>query len=544
MATYKVGADGKAPTGLQAGDQVVTAAGTYTIQGVKADGSYDTGNNVPDKSQTTSNYTGQYATNPTPAPKPQTTGGGQTSASSNANKQTTAPAGYTGSATSVGVHTEDQDAIRAQMNANSKAWYDAPDGDENTPGTKQWLHAENQKLAAKLGGSVDYDETTGTWSGSAQKEAAVPQMPTLDPNAGQGLKGYLDSWLVSAQEQSAKQIDYATQQGITELQRAEEDAKVQFQTQRDQVSRDERIALDNSALYSEARGDRGGIGEAQYDTIMANAAKNRLAVNQAQTKLSTDTARQIADLRAQGEFQKADQLLALTQTYLSQLMQLEQWGLEYALSVTQFNAEMQQWNAEFELSLGELMGTYQGSPTLSAQKADESKLASAGEALLSVGVMPSESQLAAMGMTRQQAQDYITAAKIAAASKKTSGGGNGNGSGTEDYEGLMSAASTAPSPENFIRAHFDDYGFENYAGLIDYYNETWAPKREEWSTDTSLWTAEEKQASAMASAYLARTDTRGKTREDLLDDLNAQGYSSLAQQFVLLALGFNISDLF
>ena len=33
-----------------------------------------------------------------------------------------------------------------------------------------------------------------------------------------------------------------------------------------------------------------------------NAAQNRLAVNQAQTKLATDTARQVEDLRAQGEF--------------------------------------------------------------------------------------------------------------------------------------------------------------------------------------------------------------------------------------------------
>ena len=225
------------------------------------------------------------------------------------------------------------------------------------------------------------------------------------------------AFLCQDQAQSGIQIDYATQKGVLDLQRAEEDAAAQFQTQRDQVSRDERVALDNSALYSEARGDRGGIGEAQYDLIMANAAKNRLAVNQAQTKLSTDTARQIADLRAQGEFKKADQLLELTQTYLSQLMQLEQWGLEYALSATQFNAQMQQWMAEFELSVGELMGNYKGLPTLGAQKADESKLASAGEALLGAGVMPSESQLAAMGMTRQQAQDYITAAKIAAASK-------------------------------------------------------------------------------------------------------------------------------
>lgn len=60
MATYKVKEDGKAPSGLKAGDKVVTAGGTYTISGVNADGSYTTSKNV-DKSVTTKNYTGSYA---------------------------------------------------------------------------------------------------------------------------------------------------------------------------------------------------------------------------------------------------------------------------------------------------------------------------------------------------------------------------------------------------------------------------------------------------------------------------------------------------
>ena len=52
MAIVKVGADGKAPKGLKAGDKVVTAGGTYTIQQVNKDGSYkstkwETGGNRP-----------------------------------------------------------------------------------------------------------------------------------------------------------------------------------------------------------------------------------------------------------------------------------------------------------------------------------------------------------------------------------------------------------------------------------------------------------------------------------------------------------------
>jgi|GEM_PF-2037079 len=55
-ATVKVGADGKAPSGLAVGTQVVTGGGTYTITGVNADGSYKS--TLTNKNQTTSNYSG------------------------------------------------------------------------------------------------------------------------------------------------------------------------------------------------------------------------------------------------------------------------------------------------------------------------------------------------------------------------------------------------------------------------------------------------------------------------------------------------------
>ena len=59
MATYQVGADGKAQSGLKAGDEVVTAGGTYKITGVNADGTYQS--TLSNKNQTTNNYTGGYA---------------------------------------------------------------------------------------------------------------------------------------------------------------------------------------------------------------------------------------------------------------------------------------------------------------------------------------------------------------------------------------------------------------------------------------------------------------------------------------------------
>lgn len=236
------------------------------------------------------------------------------------------------------------------------------------------------------------------------------------------LSGYLDAWRQAANEQATNQIDYAVNKGVNDLQRAEEDAKVQFQTQRNQVDADEARNLDNAALYAEMRGDRGGIGQQQYSSVQNNAAQNRQTVNSAQVKLATDTQRQIADLRAQGEFQKADKLLEISQSYLQQLVSLEQWAAEYDLSAAQFNESVRQWEKEYELSVANLMGTYNGQQTLSARNAQASDLASAGKALLSAGILPSAEQAEAMGYTIPQLQ-LMLAQNQAGQSAGTSGGG-------------------------------------------------------------------------------------------------------------------------
>ena len=160
----------------------------------------------------------------------------------------------------------------------------------------------------------------------------------------------------SQKQESQNAIDYNVQKATNDLQRAEEDAQAQFQAQRDQIAGQERTARDNSALYSEMRGDRGGIGKAQYDAIANTAATNQLTVNKEQTKLATDTARQIADLRAQGEFQKADELLKITQSYLSQLMQLKQWADETNVSIDEFNIGVDQWEQEYNNKIQQALG--------------------------------------------------------------------------------------------------------------------------------------------------------------------------------------------
>lgn len=148
-------------------------------------------------------------------------------------------------------------------------------------------------------------------------------------------------------QQSDARIDRATQQGEQELRDQWENAQEGYRTQQNQISRDEAQAKDNSALYSEMKGDRGGIGRAQYDAIQNNAATNRLNVQRDQQKMAADIQKQITQLRANGEFQKADALLSMTQSYLAQLQQLWQWSIQTNLSVEEMNAQMQQWEDQF-----------------------------------------------------------------------------------------------------------------------------------------------------------------------------------------------------
>lgn len=278
-----------------------------------------------------------------------------------------------------------------------------------------------------------YTPTTPEAAGMSNPATILSQMTEL-----------LNQWKEASAQQQTGQIDYATQQAVTELERALADAAPQYQTQRNQIASDERKAMDNAALYAEVRGDRGGIGQEQYNLIQSSAAQSRLAVSQAQTKLSTDTARQIADLRAKGEFEKADALLTLTQTYLSQLMSLQQWQINYAMDYAQFQEALRQWQVEYEQNMAQLTGRLPGGElTLSAKQQETSQLASIGKALLSAGVLPNDAQLAAMGMTKAQAQDYLTVQGLASAASSGTGSGSGAGAGPGSSSGYDNGSQSA-----------------------------------------------------------------------------------------------------
>lgn len=393
---YQVQDNGRAPQGLGVGDQVVTGGGTYSILSVNPDGTYKT--KLVNANQTTQNYTGSY-------------------------NSTTAP---TGRYYRVGADGKSPSGLKA--------------GDQVVTGGGTYIIDGFNEDGSYRGTLVNKAQTSQTYRGEYATPGVNLENPTKD------LKAILDQWFETSRDQSNQQVDYATEKGTTELNRALEDAAPQFQTQRNQLAANEARALDNSALYAEARGDRGGIGQAQYNEIQSAALKNRQAINAAQTKLATDTARQIADLRAQGEFEKADNLLKLTQQKLSQLMSLEQWGAQYAMSQEQMRQSLEQWQKEYDLNKANVTGYFtDGTPTRAATESAREAAAGIASALLEAGIMPNDEQLKALGMTSDQAQSYITAKQLQIAAKSSSSSGRSRGGGGGGGGGTPSSSPPTPS---------------------------------------------------------------------------------------------------
>ena len=395
---YQVQANGRAPQGLGVGDQVVTGGGTYSILSVNPDGTYKS--KLVNADQTTQNYTGSY-------------------------NSTTAP---TGRYYRVGADGKSPSGLKA--------------GDQVVTGGGTYIIEGFNEDGSYRATLVNKAQTSQTYRGEYATPGVNLENPTKD------LKAILDQWFETSKNQSNQQIDYATEKGTTELNRALEDAAPQFQTQRNQLAANEARALDNSALYAEARGDRGGIGRAQYNEIQSAALQNRQAINAAQTKLATDTARQIADLRAQGEFEKADNLLKLTQQKLSQLMSLEQWGAQYAMSQEQMRQSLEQWQKEYDLNKANVTGYFtDGTPTRAATESAREAAAGIASALLEAGIMPNDEQLKALGMTSGQAQSYITAKQLQTAAKSSSRRGRSRGGGGGSTS--SSSSQTASSAKDY-----------------------------------------------------------------------------------------------
>lgn len=258
---------------------------------------------------------------------------------------------------------------------NNGEIYVAPESQSATP-TRQTAQTQSvpvqqtqqPQAAAGIPASAAYS-LHGNFNALQQQASRIAQQNRIQHVNTSGQVNALNTWRDTAGQRISEQVDRGVTQGVNELARVQEDAEEQYRTQQNQIDLDEQRSLDNRAAYDAARGVRGGIAAEQYSSIMNTAATNRVTVNNARTKLATDVARQMAELRANGEFQKAQALYQLEEQYQQQLIQIDQWAQSANISIDQYNAQLDQWALNYNAELEKLgLEQYRWEQTFSYQK--------------------------------------------------------------------------------------------------------------------------------------------------------------------------------
>lgn len=359
-----------------------------------------------------------------------------------------------------------------------------------TGGQRASLDRQLAQLGVTLDGTGGTGNTgggTGSRSGRSTSGGAGTYHSHLD---AEPLRENVRAAARAALAQQQAGIDEATRRAVRQLQQTRQQAQAGFQTQRDAAARDEAQALDNSALYAELRGDRGGIGRAQYDSIQNAAAASRQSIRQAQAQLDTDTSRQVAELCAQGEYEKANAVLEAAQQQLTQLQDIEKLAIEYDLNVDKLNNALaqqeRQWNEEQARTAVE-DARYADERDYKRGQTALDREGQLAEAMLKNGMPLTQSQRQALGITEEQEAMLANFYAAQAAEKASKGSGrSGRGGGAKssgssgDGNGLFAAAlewaeKYDGDPEDYVRSHYKQYGFSNQSmalsGLAMYQTE-------------------------------------------------------------------------
>lgn len=263
----------------------------------------------------------------------------------------------------------------------------------------QGMNYEQTNLySSYLPGGANYSSTTTT---------TYPNQSDLSP--------MINQLYDAADQQIRTNVNYETQQAADQLRRALQDAQGSYE---DAIARqliETKKARDAQALRNQVNGDRGGIGSAQVDSIVNTGAKNREAIAAQQRQLSTDTARQLADLRAQGKYEEANQLLQSAQQRLAALyeeqVRLQQMQETQKSTLASLGSQYLSAGLMPNQAMLDAMGIDAQTARLYAdyakQQNNASQLAALGSEYLSAGLMPNQAMLDALGIDAATAQQYI-----------------------------------------------------------------------------------------------------------------------------------------
>lgn len=217
---------------------------------------------------------------------------------------------------------------------------------------------------------------------------------------------------------------------------------------------------------------------------------------------------------------------------LSALMQMD--DAAYQKHLDSYNNALNNWQLNYGVDRDRVGDIRYADETGYSRNQYERELAlEQAMTMLQLGVMPSEELLTASKMNNSDVQGIYEAirAQMAADTKGGSGGSRSSGnSGEEDYEGLYAAAYASRSPENYIKAHYKEYGFKSNAGLVDDFK-AW---REEVKGNGQSMNKVEYPTLVQ---YAKKMQSFGRSPEYMYDALLKQGYSEAVIDQVMASLG-------
>lgn len=333
-----------------------------------------------------------------------------------------------GSSTSgVNTWTDDQQAIKDKMDANSQAWHNATSQEE-----KDRLHAENQQLAGQLGGNVSFNPGSGTWSGSASNEQQE------QPSLVNDYSNYLEEMYAANRKAALAAINNAYQQNVNAIERAGEGVDTRYQNARNQAAGSAELAARNFAEYAAAYGlGSGTSGQAELArNITLQNNLNDLTAEEAgiyadlelqKSNAEVEYNNAIAEAEANNDSQLAAALYQEKIRVQNALIEEQARLFEQNLADRQFQFQQQQaqtandqWQQSFDYKKQQDQMAYENQ--------NKSYLSAWGESMLENGFMPTEEMLAAMGLSSDQAQAYIDFYKqmVANTAKYSSGSSGGS----------------------------------------------------------------------------------------------------------------------
>ena len=277
----------------------------------------------------------------------------------------------------------------------------------------------------------------------------------------QSIQNQYDS-LTKSQNSS---VDTAVKKGKKNLEQisAAGERAAQESIQQAQADRNDSYQLRSGIAQN--NGDRQAIGNSQYGSIENTYDQQRASIAAQQSQLEKDVTRQVADLRSKGEYEKANAALQnaqqkFQQLYTDALRRDTSLRSNYEYETGNQRADAQRAEA-YQREDAQRAEAYQreDAKIQREQDADTKSFAQKmGEMLMSKGIMPDDSMLAAMGIDKETAQIYLNAViqkLYASGGSGGSGGGGGSkrsssGSGSStDYSGTDSSGTSSGSGIQF-----------------------------------------------------------------------------------------------